>query len=58
MNFVCPTCGKEIPRELEHIIEHTEDHIVNQIKKNHPDWQEKNGLCEKCYKFYKEQMSK
>ena len=51
MDFVCPTCGENIPRELEQIIPHTEVHIVNAIKKSHPDWAELDGLCAKCYAF-------
>ncbi len=57
MEFICPTCGKKLPRELLIIIPHTEEHIMDAIKKNHPDWSTEDGICKKCYEYYKEQMS-
>jgi len=56
MTFVCPTCGKKMPRDLDLIIPHTEKHIVEAIKKEHPDWVEKDGVCKKCYEYYKRQI--
>lgn len=55
-DFVCPTCGKKMPRELAVIIPHTEEHIIEVIKSNHPDWAESDGLCKKCYEYYKRQL--
>ncbi|MCQ9206517.1 MAG: hypothetical protein NG740_01345 [Omnitrophica bacterium] len=45
-----------MPRSLQFIVPHTEEHIVNEIKKKHPSWVEANGVCKKCYDFYKNQM--
>lgn len=56
MEFICPTCGKGLPRELLVIIPHTEGHIVDAIKEKHPDWIESNGICKKCYEYYKKQF--
>jgi hypothetical protein len=56
MNFICPTCGKTIPLDLPIIISHTEEHIIDVIKRDHPDWVEKDGICKKCYEFYKSQL--
>ena len=58
MDFICGTCGKTLPRELLTIMSHTEEHIVNEIKKKHPDWSETDGICTKCYAYYKKQMGK
>lgn len=54
--FRCPTCGKIIPRELLTIISHAEQDIVEEIKKDHPDWVEDNGICKQCYDYYKKQL--
>ena len=54
--FVCPTCGKRIPRDLQEIIAHTEQDIVEAIKKDHPGWAKGDGVCKKCYEYYKQQM--
>ena len=56
MKFTCPTCNREMPVELMVIIPHTEEHIVNEIKKKHPNWAEKDGICKKCYEYYKNQL--
>jgi hypothetical protein len=56
MTFVCPTCGKTMERELLVIIPHTESHIVDVIKRDHPNWVEQDGICKKCYAYYKGQL--
>lgn len=56
MNFICPTCRKELPRDLLVIVPHTEEHIVDEIKKMHPEWAAEDGLCKKCYEYYKKQL--
>ena len=56
MDFTCPVCNKKLPREILVIVPHTEEHIVDEIKKQHPDWATTDGICEKCYRYYKEQM--
>jgi len=56
LKFVCPTCREEIPRDLLVIVPHTENHIVEVIKKQHPDWVESSGICKKCYEHYKQQL--
>lgn len=56
MEYNCPTCGKVIPRDLKVIISHTEDHIIDVIKKKRPEWVEKDGLCRRCYDYYKKQL--
>lgn len=56
MDYVCPTCGKRLPRDLKHIIPHTEQHIVDAIKNKHPKWADPDGTCKKCYDFYKSEM--
>ncbi len=56
MKFICPTCNKELPRELRIIIPHTEEHIMEAIKRKHPDWVKKNGVCKECYKYYKKAL--
>jgi len=43
-------------RDLLVVVPHTEQHVVDAIKKKHPEWAESNGVCKKCYEFYKKQM--
>jgi len=46
----------KLPRDAKVDISHTEVHIVDEIKKTHPNWTEKNGICKKCYQYYKSQL--
>jgi hypothetical protein len=56
MEFVCPTCKKKMERDLDIIIPHTEEHIIEIIKEIHPEWAEKDGICKKCYQYYIKQL--
>jgi hypothetical protein len=50
-------CGKELPREPQFIIPHTEQHIIDIIKANHPDWGDAGGMCKQYYEYYKRQLN-
>jgi len=56
MKYQCPVCGKVVQDELPVFISHTEEHVVDIIKDKHPEWIEKNGLCHKCFDYYKGQL--
>jgi len=56
MDFICPTCNESMSRDLLVVMSHTEEHIIDVVKKNHPSWIEKNGLCKRCYEHYKKQL--
>jgi len=56
MVYKCSVCHQEVEDDLMVYINHTEAHIMNEIRANHPDWVEKNGLCRKCVDYYKQQM--
>ncbi|MBN1871268.1 MAG: hypothetical protein JW800_01715 [Candidatus Omnitrophica bacterium] len=55
-DFICPTCGRKMNRDLAIILPHTEEHIIDEIKKKHPDWVEANGICKMCYEHYKKML--
>lgn len=56
MKFTCPNCGKEMDADLLVIVPHNEEHIIDEIKKKNPDWVESDGICKKCYEYYKSQL--
>lgn len=56
MNYRCPVCGKDIKTGPAVYISHTEGHIADMIKKKHPQWAEKDGLCGKCLAHYRREM--
>ena len=55
-DFICPTCNQAMQRELLVIIPHTEEHIIDVIKKKYPNWVEADGVCKKCYEYYKSRL--
>ncbi len=56
--YICPTCGEKMPRDISMILAHTEKDIIEAIKKKHPKWVEKNGVCNKCYIQFKKQLKR
>jgi len=49
MEYKCSTCNEEIDGDLLIYIDHTEEHIMDEIKISHPDWVEKKRpLPEMC----------
>ncbi|MBN3040746.1 MAG: hypothetical protein JW867_06425 [Candidatus Omnitrophica bacterium] len=56
MDFVCPLCGKKIERDVLSIKNHTDEHVIEAIKKKYPKWAKKDGTCNKCYDFYRKQL--
>ncbi len=56
MEYVCDICGEKIAGDSSQFIDHGEKHIVDFIKKKHPEWVEKNGICKKCIDYYRSQL--
>ncbi len=56
MAYRCTVCDKIVSDDLKKFVQHTESHIVDFIKQKHPEWAEKNGLCTKCFDYYKNQL--
>ena len=56
VQYTCSVCGEKIDGGPSVFINHTETHIINSIKKDHPDWVEENGVCSKCENFYRQQL--
>ena len=56
MQYKCSVCGEKIDGGPLVFIKHTEIHIINHIKKDHPDWVEESGVCPKCENYYRQQL--
>ncbi|HQP10447.1 MAG TPA: hypothetical protein PKV41_03605 [Candidatus Omnitrophota bacterium] len=56
MAYHCSICRKKVEQDLMAFISHTEGHIMEEIRKDHPEWVEKNGLCRKCVDYYRTQI--
>ena len=51
--YTCPTCGEVMQRDLTIFTEHTDRHIVDELKKHRPAWITEEGYCPKCLDFFK-----
>ena len=56
MKYTCPLCHKTCDKGLKEYVDHVESEIVEIIKGDHPEWIEKNGVCPKCYEYFKDQL--
>ena len=56
MQYQCAACGTIMSGDLLVYVDHTEKHIVDLVKHDHPDWVEKDGLCQKCLEYYKAEL--
>lgn len=55
--YQCPLCGNRMERDLVLYLDHTEQHVIEQIKKEHPEWVEADGVCRPCSEYYRRQLS-
>lgn len=56
--YTCQICRRVIDANnaLAHV--KTEEYLLNLIKKDHPEWKEDKGACEKCIEYYRELIRK
>lgn len=54
--YFCSVCKQKVERDLVKYIHHTEQHIIDAIKKKHPDWNCSDGLCPKCLECFHKAM--
>lgn len=57
MSFHCSVCNQDVSGDLVNVTSHTEVHIVDLIKHDHPQWVEANGVCQKCLDYYRAEIS-
>ena len=56
MSYQCAACGEVINADLLVYVDHTEKHIVELLKHDHPEWVEKDGVCKKCLDYYRAEI--
>ncbi len=44
-------------RDLALFLSHTDQHVIDQIKREHPEWATADGVCKPCAEYYKKQLS-
>jgi len=51
-SYQCPICGEKVTRDLARFLEHGNQHVIDSIRKAHPDWDQNDGVCAKCVDYY------
>lgn len=49
----CKVCGRYTKEEIADVCTTAYEYIIERIKKDHPEWVEKDGACPKCLEYYK-----
>lgn len=55
--YRCPLCERSMERNLALFLDHTQGHIIDRIKEEHPEWVASDGVCQPCAEYYKRQLS-
>lgn len=54
--YLCAVCGESIERDLLTFLRHTEHHILEALKEQHPDWVEGTGRNSQLLDVYRAQL--
>ena len=38
-------------------LDHTNQHVIDLIKHDHPNWAEKDGICKPCVEYYQHEIN-
>ena len=56
MQYQCSLCKQKITGDMITYVNHTEKHIIDLVKTDHPDWIEQSGICTKCLEYYRAEL--
>ena len=56
MEYTCSVCQRKIAGDLIYFKDHTEIHIVDLVKHDHPQWIETDGICQQCVEYYRAEL--
>jgi len=56
--YTCPLCNETMERDLILFLGHGEQHVIDEIRKSHPEWASKDGACQECVDYYRKAMGR
>ena len=56
MEYTCSACNRKIAGDMMVYLEHTDAHIIELVKHDHPGWVEKDGVCQQCVEYYRKEL--
>lgn len=57
MSYTCSVCNQQITGDLVYFKEHTDKHIIDLVKHDHPEWVDTQGLCPQCFEYYRSEIN-
>ncbi len=51
--YCCQICGRKIDDSVALMHVKTEEYLLELIRRDHPEWKEKEGACPKCVEYYR-----
>ena len=56
MEYQCSLCREKVEGDLITLKDHTDNHVIDLIKHDHPEWIQKDGMCQKCIDYYSSEI--
>ena len=56
MEYRCSVCNQKVGSDMLVYLDHTEKHVLELVKTDHPDWVESSGICQKCVEYYRSEL--
>ena len=57
MAYHCSVCQEEVEGDLVVLKDHTDKHIIDLLRHDHPDWVNEQGVCQKCVEYYRAEIN-
>ena len=56
MEYICAACQQKVTGDMIMYLDHTDQHIIDLLKNDHPEWVEKEGICKQCVEYYQQEL--
>lgn len=56
MEYQCSVCHQKVSGDMLIYKEHTDKHILELVKLDHPDWVDDGGICQQCVAYYQKEL--
>ncbi len=56
MEYQCSVCKQKVMGDMIVYMDHTQKHIIDLVKHDHPDWVEQDGICQQCVSYYEQEL--
>ncbi|MBP9855115.1 MAG: hypothetical protein KBD53_09650 [Candidatus Omnitrophica bacterium] len=57
MPYTCSVCNQQVNGDLVYFRDHTDRHILDLVKHDHPEWVDTQGMCSACEEYYRNEIN-